>query len=119
MTSTGDRKMTRKQGNALHLWFEQLAERFDDLNLERRQVVELTTDVPWTKTTIKEILFRPIMFDETGKLSTTQLTRSEVIKVEEIIHKSLAEGLKITQPFPSIDKQMLNNPIYNEEKKDR
>lgn len=102
-------KRTLKQNSSLHLWFTKLAQRFEDLNLERKQVIELTTDVPWTEGSIKEILFRPIMFSETGKMSSTQLTTKELLAVENIIHKALAERLGITQPFPSIEPPLLTD----------
>lgn len=99
----GDRR-TPKQNDSLHLWLEMVAEELNNAGLDMKAVLKPEVDIPWTKGSAKDYLFRPVMKALTGKESTTELTTSEVSQVVDVINRHLAEkfgGLFIE--FPSIE----------------
>ena len=94
-------KRTEQQNKALHKGCEMLAEALNDAGYEMKAVLaEKDVDVPWTKESIKEVLFRPIMQAMLAKHSTTELDRLEVSQVWDVLNRHLGEKFGITVPFP-------------------
>lgn len=97
---------TTKQNNALHLYFEMLAEALGEAGLDMRKTLKPTIEIPWNKETIKEYLFKPIMKAQLNKESTTEMTTKEVDQVIETLNRHLGEKFGLHIPFPSIDSIM-------------
>lgn len=94
---------TTKQNNALHLFFELLADELNNAGLDMRVVLKPTVDIPWNKDSVKGYLWRPIMKAQLNKDSTTELTTDEVNKVEEVLMRHLSEKFGVFVDFPSIE----------------
>ena len=100
--------VTRTQQNALHKGFELLAEALNDAGYEMKAVLAVKeVDVPWTKESVKEVLFRPIMSAMTEKGSTTELGTVEVSEVWDVLNRHLGENFGVTVPFPSDEPPMI------------
>ena len=104
--STGQQR-SAQQNNALQLWCKLVAESLNESGLE--MVVNLPTGkqwtIPWSKTTVKEQIWRPVQKAITGKLSTTEPKRPEYNMVYEVIHSRFADHHGITLPlWPSKEK---------------
>jgi len=97
-----EKKRTKRQNDALHLYFQKLAEVFNDAGLDMRKVLKPEVEIPWTKESVKDYLWRPIQIVMFEKESTTELERKEVDKVFDVINRHIAK-FKVHQPFPSVD----------------
>lgn len=103
---------TVTQNAALHLMFEQLAQELNDRGLDQRKVLKETVDIPWSKDSIKDFLWRPIqdaLFDTT---STTDLKTKEIDEVFKLLQRHLNEKFNVGIEFPSIE-TLINNQRFN------
>ena len=104
-------KRTEKQNNALHLYFEMIAEALNNEGLDVRVVLQVIAekgvDMMWSKELVKELLWRRIQKRYLNKQSTTQLDSiGEITEIYDMLNKFLGEQFFITQPFPSIESLM-------------
>lgn len=95
------KKHTDQQRKALHLYCELLAQALNDAGLDMKKTLKPEIDIPWTKESVKNHLWRPIQQALTEKRSTTQLDRVEPSQIYEVLNKHLAEKFGISVPFPS------------------
>lgn len=92
---------TIKQNSAMHKYFALLAKTFNDAGLTISKVIKI--DVEWTPTTVKDILWRKIQESLLDKKSTTKLNKDEIVKVYDVLNRSLSEKLGVHVPFPTKD----------------
>ena len=83
-----------------------LADELNDAGLDMKKVLKPGVDIPWTKESIKEYIWRPIQQAQLSKKSTTELTTKEIDSVFDTINRHLGEKFGIHVPFPSIDELM-------------
>lgn len=91
---------TVQQNKALHKWFELLADELNGAGLDMRHLLKPHVEIPWSKETVKEYLWRPVQKAQLIKESTTDLTPTEVTKVFETLNRYLGEKHKIHVDFP-------------------
>jgi hypothetical protein len=104
---------TDQQNKALHLWFEHLAEFLNDAGLDQRTVLKPSIEIPWTRESIKEQIWRPVQVAYLEKKSTTELQKDEIDKIYDILNRHLSEKFHVSlPPFPSLEELM-----YEEAKK--
>jgi hypothetical protein len=95
-------KRSPEQNNALHLYFERLAEALNGGGYEMKAVMKVKKiDVPWSKERIKENLWKPLEEAMLSKSSTTELSRGEVNEVYEVLNRWTAQNFGISVEFPS------------------
>jgi len=70
-------KRTLKQNKSLHKYCELLADALNDAGLDMKKVLRPTIDIPWTKTSVKEHLWKPIQEAMLSKESTTEMQTNE------------------------------------------
>jgi len=102
-----ERQRTLKQNNALHKLFELIAGTLNEAGLDIPTLLirQPIADIPWSKNTVKDILWRRMQIDELGKVSTTALTTKEIDLIYDTLNRYLAkEG--IHEMFPSIKELM-------------
>ncbi len=104
------KQLTRTAQNALHLWFEQVAEELNNKGITQRMLLEKINgiDVPCSKESIKD-LWKAIQSRYIGKKSTTSLTSGEIDKIYDALNKALGERLECHVPFPDRLQLMQNN----------
>lgn len=110
-TRQAKKKRTEAQNNAMHLYFEQLAQALNnegyDIRLVLQVIAEKGVDMLWSKELVKEILWRSIQKKYTGKKSTTELDSiKEITDIHMMLDKFTADNFYITIPFPSIETLM-------------
>lgn len=98
-----DKLRTNRQNKALHKMFEMLAQELNDSGLDMKKTLKPEVDIPWSKQTVKDYLWRPIMKAMTNKTSTTQMTTKEIDRIFEVINKHLGEKFGLQIDFPSIE----------------
>lgn len=95
-------RLTRTQQNALHLWFELVAEELNAGGFTVQLVLKQKMDIDWNKSLVKEILWREAQKVILGKESTTELKKTEDIdKVFDHLNRHLGEKFWVHVPFPS------------------
>ena len=95
---------TKLQNNAVHQYFENVATALNDAGLEiHMEYLGKAIEVPWTKESVKERLWLPIMETMTGKSHTADLERNQVSPIYDVLARFLAEKQGISVPFPQED----------------
>lgn len=105
-----DKKITRSQQNALHLFYGLLAKELNEKGISMTTVLQrFVVDTPATKYTVKELIWRPLQEALTGKHSTTELLKKqEIDQIYDSLNKFFAERMKISiPPFPSSEDMFL------------
>lgn len=103
---------TPTQRKALHLWCENVAVALNDAGYDIKKVMEVRTmDIPWTKTSVKELLYKTTLAAMTGKDSTEAMTTVETSEVCEVLHRHLAEKFGINVPWPSNEPPMIREEL--------
>jgi hypothetical protein len=100
---TEEKPRTTSQNKALHLLYELIAQELNDHGLDMRVVLKPEVDIPWSKETVKNFIWRPIQKAQLGKESTTELTTKEVQEVTETINRHFGEKFGLHVPFPSVE----------------
>jgi hypothetical protein len=98
-----DKQRTIQQNKAQHLYFEQLAQKFNEAGLGMQKVLKPSIEIEWTKESVKKYLWKPIQEAMYSKKSTTELTTDEVTKVYEVLNRHTAEKFGVGVRFPSVD----------------
>lgn len=106
---------TETQNKSLHLWFTQLAEALNEKHFDMRAIMRDSIPMPWSGYAVKEYLFRPLMKQQFGKKSTTELIRSkEIDLLYDVINREVVErtrGQVEVPPWPckeSLEEQAIN-----------
>ena len=101
-----DTKRTDPQNKSAHLWFDELADALNASGYTVNSKEVLRLDVPWTKSSVKEFLFRPVMqamYPE--KTSTAQLTKAEWSAVVEALNLALGERVGVHVDYPTREQE--------------
>jgi len=100
---TTGRQRTNSQNNAMHLWCEMVAKTLNDAGMEMVVNIPDKTrkpwEVPWTKTSVKEQIWRPVQIAMTEKESTTEAERIEYNLIYEAISRRFAQSFGIALPL--------------------
>ena len=107
-----DKQRTIQQNRALHLFFQLVADAMNEAGLDMRAVLKPGIDIPWSKDTVKEYLWRPIQDLQLRKESTADLTTKEIDVVFDTFNRHIAK-FGLHQPFPSI-KELMDRARSNE-----
>ena len=95
-------KRTDLQNRSLHLYCEMLAEALNDAGLDMKTVLKPEVDIPWTKESVKEHLYKPILKVMLDKDSTTEMDTVNPSEVYQVLDRHLAEKFGITVEWPSL-----------------
>lgn len=101
-------KRTDRQNRALHKMFQILADELNGAGLDQRKVLKPAIDIPWSRDSVKNQIWRPVQKAQLGKKSTTELTTVEIDQVFDTINKHLGERFGLHVPFPSIETILIN-----------
>ena len=94
---------TGKQNKALHLYCEMLAKALNDSGQDMRRTLKQEIDIPWTKESVKEHLFKPILELMTNETSTTKMDTVDPSAVYETLNRYTASKLGVSVEWPSND----------------
>ncbi len=104
---TANKARTLRQNAALHKYFVRLFNALNDAGLDMRKVLKPETEIPWTLSSVKEYLWRPVQRIMLNKESTTELETTEVDEVYRVVDRKMVEkGINV--PFPSVSNQGLD-----------
>jgi len=107
---------TQRQNRALHKYFEFVADELNDAGLDMRTVLKPGIEIPWSKMSVKEYLWKPVMAIQLQKKSTVQMTTKDIDTIYDTLNRFLAlKGLHT--PFPSIEAIMAKQLEIESERK--
>ena len=117
--SIAEKQRTNQQNKALHVYFELVAEALNDAGLDIQEVIShAKIDIPWSKESVKELLWKTIQRSIYKKDSTTQLTKlQEIDKIYDVLNRFLAKLGVESVNFPSIETLMLKMEAEKENEK--
>ena len=93
-----EKTITSKQFNALHVFCERVADQLNEAGLDQRIVLKPSVAIDWSKDSVKQYLFKPLLEAMTGKTSTTDQDTVEPSKVADTMARHLGEKFGITLP---------------------
>tara|TARA_R110000796_G_scaffold42012_9_gene104170 strand:- start:5062 stop:5484 length:423 start_codon:yes stop_codon:yes gene_type:complete len=97
------KKRSNAQNNALQVYCKELAEAFCDRGLDMRRVLKKEIDIPWTKDSVRDYLWKPLQEVIIGKSSTKDANTNEYSKVYDVLNRHVSDKYGFSIPFPSRD----------------
>lgn len=98
MSETDPKQRTPTQNSCLHEWLGQVADVLNAAGLDQRVVLKENVEIPWTKESAKNQLWRPIQKAMTGKESTTEGTTTDYPAICETITRHLGQKFGVVLP---------------------
>jgi len=98
------RPKTDAQRNSFHVWLGLLAEELNASGCDQRAVFEQMregVDIPWTKLTVKDNLWRPIQEAVVQKAFTEDLKINEHDEIYSVLHRWLVSKGFPCPPWPN------------------
>lgn|SRR3990167_3889834 len=105
-------RRTLTQNSALHLFFTQLADAFNNAGLDMKKVLKEDAEISWTTENVKNYLWRPIQEALIHKFSTTELDKvQDINRTYEELNRHISTKFGISVQFPSLSTQFkqINN----------
>ena len=90
---------TTKQNAALHATFRRLAQALNDAGYDMKSDAVTKREIPWTETSIKEVLFKPIIQHMFDADSTTKLTIEELNDSVETLLREIGKRTGVVVSF--------------------
>lgn len=100
-------RRTALQNRSLHKYYSLLAEALNDGGFEMQKVIRQSVEIPWTGTTIKEILWRPLQKAYKLEHSTTRLKTTDIDRIYDILNKTIGERTGVYVSWPCIDNMLI------------
>jgi len=101
-----EKPWTPNQKGAMYIWLRDLAVILNDAGLERVVIMEELAkhgiELPWTRDSAKELLWKPILKVQAQKESTEDQSTTNPSEISMIISRRLSERYGVTcPPWPS------------------
>ena len=96
-----NKKRSLSQNNSLHLYCGWLAAALNDGGLDMMKVLDTAAEIPWTGTSVKEQLWRPVQKAMTGKASTKDQNKAEFVDIYEVLNRHIAAKFGVSVEWPS------------------
>ncbi len=98
--------MTPQQNKSVNLYCRQLAEAMGEQGLDIVETLTKAVDRPWTEKSVKELLFKDLLFRAYGHTSTTKASTKEISEIYEVLNRHTSQNWGIHVPFPSDEEIM-------------
>lgn len=95
-------KRTIQQNRSLHKFCELLAIALNDAGLDMKKTLKEEIEIPWTKESVKEHLWKPIQVVMVDKESTTEMDTVEPSIIYETLNRHLSQKFGISVDWPSL-----------------
>ena len=98
VTVGGESPITERQFGALHVWCQQVADVLNAAGFDQRIVLKPEVAIDWTKESVKQSLYKPLLKAMSGKNSTTEQNTVEPSAVAETIARHLGQKFGVVLP---------------------
>ena len=93
---------TSQQNRALHLYCDRVATALNDAGLDIHKTLKTGADIPWSKTTVKELIWSVVQEAMTGEAATSKQKRDAYGQVYEVVNRHMGEKFAIHVAWPSV-----------------
>ena len=93
---------TSQQNRALHLYCDRVATSLNDAGLDMEKTLKHGTAVPWSKNTVKELIWSVVQEAMTGEAATSKQKRDAYGQVYEVVNNHLGSKFGIHVAWPSV-----------------
>jgi hypothetical protein len=94
---------TLTQNKALHLYFTLLADELNLAGYDMKSVIKKEIDIPWSGSSVKEYLWRPIQKQQLQEKSTTRIKTTDIDLIYDTVNRIVGERTGVHVGFPNID----------------
>ena len=91
---------TPLQNKSLHKYFDLLSNALNDSGQDMRMVLKPEIEIPWTKDSIKELMFKPIAKAMFNVDSTTELDTKQISEAYEVLNRHTSDKLGVSVIWP-------------------
>ena len=96
------KQRTVTQNKCLHGWLQQVADTLNSAGFDMRAVLKHDAELPWSKESAKEFLWKPVQEAMTSKESTTEMNTTDPSAICDAITRHLGQKLGVElPPWPS------------------
>ncbi len=106
---------TITQNNALHKYFDMLADNLRIAGLDVMQTLRHDIEIPWTAELVKALIWAVIQRAKLDTESTTKLSTGDVGMIYDIIHRHMIDKHSISVMFPDREQLRLTQ-MYGDKK---
>jgi len=96
-----EKALTAPQLRSAHLYCDLLAKELNSRGLDMVKTLRVGVDIPWSKHSAMESMWRPIQEAKFNKKSLTQLKTHEITQIYDVINRHLSDKFGVYVPFPS------------------
>lgn len=103
------KQRTGQQNKALYKFCELLAEALNDAGWETKRTLlsRPEIEIPWSKNTVKELLWKPVQKAITGKDSTTEMNTVDPSEIYLVVDRHISELTGVSVPWPTNEPPIL------------
>lgn len=98
------KQRTLLQNNALHLYCKLLSEALNDAGLDMKVVLKPEVEIPWSKDSVKEFIWRPVQKAMIKGQSTTEMDTVDPSEIYKVIDRHISEKFGVHVEWPSKEK---------------
>ena len=96
-----DNQRTLTQNKAMHKYFELLAEALNEAGYDMKRLLKEEVDIPWTKESVKEHLWKPIQEIMIKAKSTTELNTAQPNNIYLVLSRHIGEKTGVYVDWPN------------------
>ena len=103
---TGLGSRTPTQNNCIHEYCGRIAAALNDAGLEQvitSPVLSKPVEIPWTKESVKQLMWHPVQLASTGIESSKDLSTVQVSSTYDVIHRYLAQQFGMQVEWPTYE----------------
>ena len=89
---------TPTQNNSLHRWCALVANFLNEAGLDMRRTIREDIEIPWSKHSVKEYLWKPLQEAIAGKRSTAEASTTDYAEVEKTMRRHFGQKFGIDLP---------------------
>lgn len=97
------KQRTTQQNKAIHKYFELLADALNESGWEMKRLLSQKPEIeiPWTPSSIKECIWRPVLRAMTGEDSTTKMNTVDPSEIYQVVDRHISQLTGVHVEFPS------------------
>lgn len=105
-TYRNNQHITMNQHNSIYKYCDMLAMSLNESGNDMKKVFDSNFDIPWTKTSVKELIWNVVQEAMFGTTSIRELERDKVTQVYDVINRKISQKTGVFVPFPNRDNML-------------
>lgn len=105
-TYRNNQHITMNQHNSIYKYCDMLAMSLNESGNDMKKVFDSDFDIPWTKTSVKELIWNVVQEAMFGTTSIRELERDKVTQVYDVINRKISQKTGVFVPFPNRDNML-------------